>query len=181
MRSRGIETPILIGINQPWGEYGIKQIPEYDQIQIAELLMGCYEIDSFLIEINFGFDEHSTLPRDPMAVSNVIDQWSFLGKKIYVMLSVPSSATDFDQSIPPEYQWSEGLQQFWTGTLLKTILGKRAVQGIFWTLLQDTDENSEDTKSLNTTIIPFSGLIDSQRILKLAFKHFTALRKSILK
>ncbi|MDR2116876.1 MAG: hypothetical protein LBP87_10910 [Planctomycetaceae bacterium] len=185
MRLRGIETPILVGIDQPWGEYALAHIPEYDQIQIAESLMNCHEIDSFLMEINFGFNSRSTLPRDPMAVSNMIDQWSFLGKKVYVTMSVPSGAgsdtTDIDQSIPPEYQWSEGLQQFWTEILLRTILGKRMVQGIFWTLLQDTYENQEDTKSLDMDSVPFTGLIDSQRVLKLAFKHFVSLRKSILK
>ncbi|MDR1964190.1 MAG: beta-galactosidase [Planctomycetaceae bacterium] len=185
MRSHGIETPILIGIDQPWGEYALDRIPEYDQVQIAESLMNCHEIDSFLMEINFGFNSRSTLPRDPMAVSSMIDQWSFLGKKVYVTLSVPSAIgadfSDIDQSIPPEYHWSEGLQQFWTEILLKTILGKRTVQGIFWTLLQDANENQEDTKSLEMESIPFGGLIDSQRVLKLAFKHFVSLRQSMLK
>ncbi|MDR0705083.1 MAG: beta-galactosidase [Planctomycetaceae bacterium] len=185
MRTRAIDTPILVGIDQPWGEYALTHVPEYDQIQIAESLMSCHEIDSFLMEINFGFNNRSTLPRDPMAVSSMIDQWSFLGKKVYVTISVPSAigsdAAEIDQSIPPEYQWSEGLQQFWTEILLKTILGKRMVHGIFWTLLQDTNENSEDTKSLEMESIPFTGLIDSQRVLKLAFKHFVSLRKSILK
>jgi hypothetical protein len=185
MRARGIETPILIGIDQPWGEYALTHIPEYDQVQIAESLMSCHEIDSFLMEINFGFNNRSTLPRDPMAVSNMIDQWSYLGKKVYVAISVPSASssdmTDIDESIPTEYQWSEGLQQCWTELLLKTILGKRMVHGIFWTLLQDTNENSEDTKSLDMDLVPFTGLIDSQRVLKLAFKHFVLLRQSILK
>ncbi|MDR3198606.1 MAG: hypothetical protein LBU34_12130 [Planctomycetaceae bacterium] len=186
MRSNGIETPILIGIDQPWGEYALTHTPEFDQIQIAESLMNCHEIDSFLMEINFGFNSRSTLPRDPMAVSHMIDQWSFLGKKVYVTISVPSASgtdmTGIDQVIPPEYQWSEGLQQIWTEILLRTILGKRMVQGIFWTLLQDTGgENPEDTKSLDMDSVPFTGLIDSQRVLKLAFKHFVSLRQSLLK
>ncbi|MDR0337556.1 MAG: beta-galactosidase [Planctomycetaceae bacterium] len=184
MRHCGIEAPILVGIDQPWGEYALTHIPEYDQIQIAESLMNCHEIDSFLIEINFGFNNRSTLPRDPMAVSTMIDQWSFLGKNVYVTLSIPSAAsaemTEIDQAIPPEYQWSEGLQQFWTEIMLKTILGKRTVRGIFWTLLQDTNENLEDTKSLDMDLVPFTGLIDSQRVLKLAFKHFIFLRQTIL-
>jgi hypothetical protein len=185
MRHRGIETPILVGIDQPWGEYALTHVPEYDQIQIAESLMNCREIDSFLIEINFGFNNRSTLPRDPMAVSAMIDQWSFLGKNVYVTLSIPSASgadtAEIDQAIPLEYQWSEGLQQCWTEMMLKTILAKRTVHGIFWTLLQDTNENLEDTKSLDMDLVPFTGLIDSQRVLKLAFKHFVLLRKTILK
>ncbi|MDR0871444.1 MAG: beta-galactosidase [Planctomycetaceae bacterium] len=172
MKSRGIETPVLVGINQPWSEYAVDAVPEYDHIQIAEALMGCREIDAFLLKINFGFDWDSSFPRNPMEVSHLIDQWSFLGKKVYVSLSVPSMLmpmdSDINEAVAPEYQWSEGLQQFWTENLLKTILGKRMVDGVFWTPLQDVAEQT------------YSGLIDSAMVLKLAFKHFAALRQSIV-
>ena len=185
IRSRGIESPILVGIDQPWGEYALRKTPEMDQVQVAESLVGCRDIDSFLLEMNFGFDSRSTFPRDPMAVSSMIDQWSFLGKKVYVALSIPSmiggDALEVEQSLAPEFQWSEGVQQYWTETLLRMMLGKRMVGGIFWTLLQDPPENLEDTKSLDASAMPFSGLIDSHRVLKLAFKQFETIRKSLLK
>lgn len=185
MRSRGIETPILVGINRPWGEYALEQIPEYEPVQVAESLIGCHDIDAFLMELHFGLDGRSTLPRDPMAVGAMLDQWGFLGKKIYVSFSVPSSggsnSTGPGGELPPEIQWSEGLQQYWTESLLKTLLGKRMVQGIFWTPLQDAEESADDTKSLEPFTSSDSGLIDSHRVLKLAFKHFVAARQSILK
>ena len=185
IRSRGIETPVLVGIDQPWGEYALKRVPELDQVQIAESLIGCHEIDSFLLEINFGFDTRSTFPRDPMAVSSMIDQWSFLGKKVYISLSIPSATDDdfreIERAVAPEFQWSEGLQQYWTEVLLRTILGKRTVGGVFWTPLQDPLDNPEDTKSLDPSMPPFGGLIDSQRVLKLAFKQFESIRGSLLK
>ncbi len=182
MRSRGIETPIMVGINQPWGEYALGQPPEMEQVQIAEALIGCYEIDSFLLEINFGFGRLSTFPRDPLAVASMIDQWSFLGKKVYVSISIPSAAGDADgicQAVEPEYQWSEGLQQYWTEILLRTILGKRMVAGVFWASLQDASETSGENEEYD--LPPFSGLIDSQRILKLAFKQFEFFRREYLK
>ncbi len=192
MRSRGIETPILVGINQPWGEYAIHQSSAPDQVRIAESLVGCPEIDSFLLEINFGFDRHSTFPRDPMSVSAMIDQWSFLGKRVYISLSVPSAtdgnASEIEQAVEPEFQWSEGLQQYWTELLLRTILGKRMVSGVFWSILQDpmrwpeAGESEEISgSSVSPLLSPSCGLIDSQRILKLAFKQFEFFRKSFLK
>lgn len=185
IRSRGIVTPILVGIDRPWGEYGLARIPEFDLVQIAEALMGCSEIDAFLLEMNFGLDSRSTFPRDPMAIGNMIDQWSYLGKKIYVSLSVPSSPgddpSDPDKILSPELQWSEGIQRFWTEMLMRTLMGKRMVQGVFWTPLQDGDENPEDTKSLDPFAPPYAGLIDSSRVLKLSFKQLVALRQAMIK
>lgn len=186
LRSRGLDKPILIGIDQPWGEYALQHVPEYDQIQIAESLMGCHEIDAFLMELNFGLGVHSTLPRDPMSVGNMIDQWSFLGKKVFVSLSVPSAvsdiADDLDKSIAAELRWSEGLQQYWTESLVMTLLGKRMVQGIFWTPLKDTASAVPgDTKTLDPYAAPSSGLIDASNTLKMAFKQFASIKKTYLK
>lgn len=185
MQSRGIESPIMVGIDRPWGEYALQHVPDYDQIQIADSLMGCPEIDAFLLELHFGLDEHATLPRDPVAIGTMIDHWSFLGKKVYVSLSVPSNIGNdpfgLGKAIPPELQWSDQFQRQWTEILLSMFLGKRMVQGVFWTPLQDGDENPEDTRSIEPLTTPFSGLIDSSRSLKPAFKKFIDLRRDLLK
>jgi len=177
LRSRGIETPIIISINQPWGEYALRQTPNWEQVQIAEALMGSREIDIFLLEIDLGCGEHLSLPRDPMCIGNMIDQWSFLGKKIGVSFSVPSAgdpvATTSD--LAPELLWTEERQRVWTETLLLTLLGKRMVQGIFWSCLQDPTTPGNFSAGFGY------GLIDSQQVLKPAYKHFAAIRKNLLK
>ena len=177
LRSRGIGTPIAVGINQPWGEYALRQTPSWEQVQIAEALMGCREIDTFLLEMDFGCGEHLTLPRDPMSVGNMIDQWSFLGKKIYVSLSVPSAGEPVATApeLAPEIQWTEERQRIWTEMLLLTVLSKRMVQGIFWSCLQDPIVPGNFSTSSN------HGLINVQRTLKSAFKHFSAIRKNLLR
>jgi len=174
LRSRGIETPLIAGISQPWGEYALRQIPEWELVQIAELLMGCRDIDAFLLEMNFGNGAHLTLPRDPMNVGNIIDQWSFLGKKVYVSLSVPSAGNPLAPASEPEMQWSEERQRVWTETLLLTLLGKRTVRGIFWSCLQDSMMPSNSSVSFDY------GLMSKQQTLKPAFKHFFAARKNLL-
>ena len=176
LRSRGIETPIVVGINQPWGEYALRQTPYWEQVQIAETLMSCREIDTFLMEIDIGCGEHLTLPRDPMNIGNMIDQWSFLGKKIYVSLSVPSAGDPVAtvSELAPEIQWSEEMQRNWTETLLLTLLGKRMVRGIFWSCLQDPMIPGNFSAGFDY------GLINVQQMLKPASKHFTAIRKNLL-
>ena len=177
LRSRGIETPIIVGITQPWGEYALQQMPDWDQVQIAEALMSGRDIDTFLLEMNFGYGAHQTFPRSPMCVGNMIDQWSFLGKKIYVSLSIPSAGHSISATteLASEAQWTEERQRIWTETLLLTILGKRSVRGIFWTHLQDPMIPSDSMKESNY------GLVNDQQTLKPAFKHFSAARKNLLR
>jgi hypothetical protein len=127
--------------------------------------------------MNFGYGEHLTLPRDPMSIGNMIDQWSFLGKKIYVSFSVPSTGnpvTAASEELIPDIQWSEEQQRIWTEAILLTLLGKRAVRGIFWSCFQDPTAPSDLITGLN------SGLVNTQQTLKPAFKHFSAARKNLL-
>ena len=177
LRSRGIETPLMVGITQPWGEYALQRVPDWEQVQIAEVLMGCRDIDAFLLEINFGSGEHQTLPRGPLCIGNMIDQWSYLGKKIYVSLSVPSAGNPITtkSELAPDTQWSEERQRIWTETLLSTFLGKRTVRGIFWSCLQDAAVTSHAGTGIDY------GLINAQRVLKSAFKHFSVARKNLLR
>jgi len=176
LRSRGIESPLIVGITQPWGEYALHQTPNWEQVQIAEALMGCRDIDTFLLEMDVGYGKHLTLPRDPMCIGNMIDQWSFLGKKLYVSFSVPSAGNPVATAseFTPEIQWSEEKQRIWTETLLLTLLGKRMVRGIFWSCLQDPIAPSKVSAGFDY------GLINAQQILKSAFKHFSAIRKNLL-
>jgi len=177
LRSRGIETPILVGITQPWGEYALRRTPGWEQVQVAEALMAGRDIDTFLLEMNFGCGAHRSLPRSPMCVGNMIDQWSFLGKRVYVSLSIPSAGNPITTAaeLDSETQWSEERQRIWTETLLLTILGKRTVRGIFWTYLQDPITPSDSLAGFNY------GLINAQMTLKSAFKHFSAARKNLLR
>ena len=176
LRSRGIETPVIVCINQPWGEYALQQTPNWEQVQIAETLIGCRDIDTFMLEIDIGSGENLTLPRDPMCIGNMLDQWSFLGKQIYVSLSVPSAGGPVatTSELAPEMQWSEDKQRIWTETLLLTCLSKRMVRGIFWSCLQDPIAPGKPAAGCDY------GLLNAQQELKSACKHFAAIRKNLL-
>ncbi|MCL2744625.1 MAG: beta-galactosidase [Planctomycetaceae bacterium] len=167
LRSRGLQKPLLIGLDRLWGEYSLQNAPEYEQVQIAEALVSCQEIDGFLLELNFGLDSNSTFPRDPMSINSMLDQWSFLGKRVYVTISVPGGGSDASQA---GFQWTDELQRHWTEMLLTLLMGKRSVRGIFWSVLQD------DAEGINR-----SGLIYSSRALKPAFHQFAEVNNTLLK
>ncbi|MDR2762514.1 MAG: hypothetical protein LBB88_07950 [Planctomycetaceae bacterium] len=181
MRMIGVEKNIIVGIDRPWSEYSMDYITGLDQIQLAELLVNCSEIDSIMMEMNFGIDNRSTFPRDPVTIGNMVDQWGFLGKKIYVSITVPSanSGDPLENDKSPIKQWSENMQQYWANLLLNTLLGRRVVQGVFWGTLQDINDDCEDTKLIEPYEIPYAGLIDSNRTLKPAFQNFINAKKYI--
>jgi hypothetical protein len=178
LRSRGLQKPLLIGLDRLWGEYAVQNVPEYEQVQIAEALMTCREIDSFLLELNFGLDDNSTLPRDLMSISNMLDQWSFLGKKVYVMISVPGSGNS--EASQAGFQWTDELQRSWTESLIALLIGKRAVRGIFWSVLQGESEQRGSEQDSAEPVLR-SGLINSSRALKPAFHQFAEISDTLLK
>ncbi|MDR1925927.1 MAG: hypothetical protein LBQ66_16285 [Planctomycetaceae bacterium] len=183
MRMIGVEKSIMVSIDRPWSEYAMDYITGLDQIQLAELLINCSEIDSFMMEMNFGIDNKSTLPRDPVTIGNMIDQWGILGKKVYISITVPSAnqndLLENDESTSPAKQWSENMQHLWVNMLLNTLLGRRVVQGVFWGTLQDANDDCEDTKVIEPYEVPYAGLIDANRTLKQAFQNFINAKKYI--
>ncbi|MDR1479863.1 MAG: hypothetical protein LBJ00_13095 [Planctomycetaceae bacterium] len=181
MRMVGVSNSIIVGIDRPWSEYSMEYMTGMDLVQLAELLMNCSEIDAVMMEMNFGTDNRSTLPRDPVTIGNMVDQWGFLGKKVYVSITVPSSTSGdpLDSEKLQVKQWSETMQQDWVNLLLNTLLGRRVVQGVFWGILQDVNDDCEDTKVIEPYEVPFAGLIDSTRALKPAFQNFIAAKKYI--
>ncbi|MDR1483872.1 MAG: beta-galactosidase [Planctomycetaceae bacterium] len=181
MRMIGVDKTIIASIDRPWSEYSMDYVTGLDQIQLAELLVNCSEIDAVMMEMNFGIDNRSTFPRDPVTIGNMVDQWGFLGKKVYVSITVPSatSGDPFDSDKLSMKQWSENMQQYWVNLLLNTLLGRRVVQGVFWGTLQDVNDDCEDTKIVEPYDVPYAGLIDANRTLKPAFQNFIAAKKYI--
>ncbi|MDR2346603.1 MAG: hypothetical protein LBE18_11095 [Planctomycetaceae bacterium] len=181
MRMIGVEKNIIVSIDRPWSEYSMDYMTGLDQIQLAELLVNCTEIDSVMMEMNFGIDNRSTYPRDPVTIGNMVDQWGFLGKKVYVSITIPSAnaGDPLDNDKSSVRQWSESIQQYWTNLLLNTLLGRRVVQGVFWGILQDVNDDCEDTKLIEPYEVPYAGLIDSTRTLKPAFQDFIEAKRYI--
>ncbi|MDR2171121.1 MAG: hypothetical protein LBP59_13335 [Planctomycetaceae bacterium] len=181
MRMIGMDKSIIVGIDRPWSEYSMDYVTGLDQVQLAELLVNCSEIDAIMLEMNFGIDNRSTFPRDPVTIGNMVDQWGFLGKKVYVSITAPSAnpADPFDNDKSIIKQWSEEMQQYWVNLLLNTLLGRRVVQGVFWGMLQDVNDDCDDTKVIEPYEAPYAGLIDANRTIKPAFQNFIDAKRYI--
>ena len=187
VRAHSPDKTIMVGVDQPWGDYGLRNEPQFGLVNIGEALMTCHEVDAFLLELNFGLESTCSLPRDPMWLGPLIDHWSFLGKKVFVSFSVPSGleldlpqtkeATPSDTS---SELWNNHSQAEWVVTVMRMLLSKRSVQGVFWSSLQDPVEGLEDTRVFGTPLLPYSGLIDTEHEIKPACYELQALREAYL-
>ena len=136
-----LKQPGIVGIDQPWGDYLLYQVTPYAPFPIAEELAEISELDGVLLDVNIGLSSKCSYPRDPLAFSAMIDQWSMFGKPLYFSLGIPSELGT-NPKVPDEYvgisfEWSRKTQQEWVNRYIPILFSKRAVAGIFWNRLED--------------------------------------------
>jgi|GEM_PF-2152515 len=169
-----LHQPGLVAVDQPWGDYLLHHDSPYSPMNIAEILGALPGLDGIMLDLNVGFSKRSSLPRDTMALSMMIDQWSSFTKPLYLSLGIPSELGT-DPEIPEEFinfsfNWSKKTQQEWIHRYLPVLFCKRSIDGIFWNLLEDNE--SHDFVS--------TGLFDNVGRLKPAYRKLAAIRKAYI-
>ena len=157
---------VLVGIDQPCGDYYRTNDCPLPFIAIAESLASVRSLDGFLLDINIGMGRQDTLPRDPMLLSRLVDLWSIWGKKLYVSLAVPNRWEVFQENRTDDWQMQVQLE--WTVRMILMCLTKRNIHGIFWNQLLDNSES-----------LPV-GLIGADGRMKPTFQKIAALRQTFL-
>ena len=168
--NHGLTQPGVVGIDQPWGDYLLHKETPCAPLLIADELAGIPELGGFLLDVNIGLSSKCSYPRDPLAFSAMIDQWSFFGKPLYFSLGIPSELgtnPDFpDEYVGLSFDWSRKTQQEWVHRYIPILFSKRSVMGIFWNRLED----SEFSEFANF------GLLDAFGRLKPAYRKLASLR-----
>ncbi len=170
--NHGLKRPGVVAIDQPWGDYLLHQDTQFAPFHIAEEMAAVPELDGILLDVNIGLSSKCSYPRDPMAFSAMIDQWSFFGKPLYFSLGIPSELgtnPDFpDEYVGISFDWSRKTQQEWVHRCIPILFSKRSVAGILWNQLED----SEFSEFANF------GLLDVFGRLKPAYRKLAALRST---
>ena len=165
-----LTQPGIVGIDQPWGVYLLHKDTPYAPFHIAEELADIPELSGILLDVNIGLSSKCSYPRDPLAFSALIDQWSFFGKPLYFSLGIPSELgknPDFpDEYVGLSFDWSRKTQQEWIHRCIPILFSKRSVMGVFWNRLED----SEFSEFANF------GLLDAFGRLKPAWRKLASLR-----
>jgi hypothetical protein len=128
LRKTDAQTPALVGIKQPWGEYLGRASDDLSPLQFADIIQRSdLGVSGFALEISLACDTGRTLPRDLLELNRMLDQWSHFGLPLVVVVSLPTPDRFGDAAVV--------LRQL--QDMLGMLQHKSAVQGIIWGELVD--------------------------------------------
>ncbi len=164
-------TPVIVSFDQPWGEYLREDEMDLPPFHFADALVRAdLGLSGVGLELNMGYAQGGTLPRDVLELSRLIDRWSTLGVPLLTFLTAPSSsqsdplashnATTVHPQITPE------LQAEWLEPWLSVLVAKQTVHGLFWNQFTDNEPHRW----------PHSGLFDVNGTAKPIAKVLAALK-----
>jgi len=169
-------TSAVISLDQPWGEYLAQRKNDLPPLHFADALVRAgLGVSGVLLEMNIGYANGGSLPRDPLELSRLLDYWSILGVPLCVALTVPS-ASNADllaqrRLTPLAGNWSVKSQQAWVTQYLPLMLAKPFINGVFWNQLRDFEPHD----------FPHGGLFDLRRHPKPALRQIASLRQAHLR
>ena len=160
IRQTDPNTPVIISFDQPWAEYMAQANTDVAPIHYADALARAdLGLGGLGLHIDWGYRPAGTLPRQPLELSQLLDQWSVLGLPLVVFLTMPSSL-QYDagagkiKPLPgsPLPTWNAAAQSELAATLAAICWSKQSVQGVFWNQTFDADSSP----------FPHAGLFDAQ-------------------
>jgi len=142
------DAQFFIRIDQPWSEYQARGQHRLSAFQFVDaLIRSNIGLQGVNLEIAIGFYPRGTLKRDVMEFSRLLDYWSQLGVQLHVTLAVPSAAgpdpyadPDFDvDPLAANTAWDENAQAQQVKSIVRLLMAKPAVTGIFWSHWHDSE------------------------------------------
>lgn len=171
-------TPLIISVDQPWGEQLARTEVELSPLHFADMLIRAQlGVAGVGLELNYGYWPGGTSPRDLLELNRLVDQWfvQFNNLPLVMFLTAPSSAEadpmaygtarplaglgDEGPSIQTQYQVAE--------LLVPMLLAKQAVHGVVWNQMRDDVPHE----------FPHGGLFDLQGRRKPTLDFLAELRR----
>ena len=106
-------------------------------------------INGIGLEINWGFHDESTLPRDLLELSQHIDRWSHLGLPLVIHLTIADLAEESSDA-PSDISNSDDTVSMTSRSrnILTVLTSKPAVQALIWNQLVDSKSRSKPAAGL---------------------------------
>ncbi len=143
VRREDPKTPVLVTVDQPWGEYLAGNPEGLSPLHFADILVRSdLGLSGIGLQIRPGYWPGGSLPRSLLDISQTLDRWAVLGLPLMVQAVFPSSAnkdamaavaTSPLSSIP---NLLDG-QDAWCKRFLRMLLAKPFVQGVIWDAWDD--------------------------------------------
>jgi hypothetical protein len=129
LRQNDAQTPALIGVKQPWGEYLGRTSADLSPLQFADIVVRSgLGVSGFALEMNWACDAGRTLPRDLLELNRLLEKWSHFGLPLVMILSMPT---------PTQLDGATRVLRRDLQDVLGLLQQKPAVQGIIWNELVD--------------------------------------------
>lgn len=181
VRSMDPQTPVVVGLDQPWAEYRGRTQSDLSPIDFADALERAdLGIAGFDLELNVGYYPLATALRNPLAFSRLIDYWNVrLEAPLMLTLTLPSSSDKDPQADPKSSVVAGGAspemitpewQCEWARERLPMLLAKNSVQVMLWGQYSDARPHS----------FAHGGLLDAQGAEKPIVSVLHELRKEYL-
>jgi hypothetical protein len=176
IRQHDKQTPVIISVDQPWGEYMARSNTDLAPLYYADaLLRANLGVTGIGIELNFGYAGQGMSARDRLAISRKLDHWSMLGVPLAVFVTVPSSAQADPNSRDSRLSVIQGeISPRWqhqaAEALYSMLLSKRYVQIIVWNQWSDNGPHR----------LPHGGLVDHQDQPKPSLEMLQSLRRTMM-
>ena len=91
VRAHDSSTPVLVCIDEPWGEYLVKEELDLSPFQFADMLARAdIGVSAFGLRFNIGDTCRATLARDGLDFGTLVDRWATLGKPLVLMFDAES-------------------------------------------------------------------------------------------
>jgi hypothetical protein len=150
-------APVIISLDQPWGDYLRDERRQLSPIHFADaLLRGNLGLSGLGLRIDIGLSPETTLPRDVLEISRQIDRWSVFNLPLLVELT-----------LPPSRSFAAASELAWLKQVVPVLLSKATVQAVFWGQLFDGQSGQ----------LPDRGLFDTDATPKPALEAFANVRR----
>jgi hypothetical protein len=169
-------TPVVLSLDQPWGEYLSRKECDFSPIHFADaLIRPGLGLSGLMLEVNTDYWPGGTLYYDLLSFSRRLDYWAMLGLPLHLSICAPSGshedllAQHRVKRLSP--QWTPKTQQLWANRYVPLMLAKPYVQGVLWGQLRDSEPHK----------FPHGGLFDIRRHPKTTLRILASIRQAHLR
>lgn len=182
-------TPVIISIDQPCGEYLAKFANGISPLHFADaLLRSGLGLAGIGLNFRFGYSHGDTHPRSSVEFAQLIDRWATLNAPLLVQLSVPAApgkdsaakmslrpvplspqAVDVSSPRDEAEAWAKVQHEF-ARPLIQTLLAKQIVHAVVWDGWSDQHPH----------LTPHAGVIDQCGNPRPLLQYLSELREEVL-
>jgi hypothetical protein len=173
------KTPVLISVDQPWGEYLARPGSGLSPLHFADALVRSnLGLAGLGLDFHLGYWPQGTMPRNLLDISQQVDRWSLLGLPLLIRVGVPADSGPDERAegisaamtFGPENENSSPFQSAYGARILQLLMAKPAVHGVFWAGWNDGAPH----------VLPHAGLLDTSGQARPLLGEIANLRRKLL-